>query len=400
MVDKRKAKIYFFTGVLYFATMSMCMSNNLIGPLLGDIMQHYSINLDSGGLISFFQNIGGATAIIILAFVMDKLNKPIAYMVPLFLLGAAMVLIGFVPPYVLFMLLFLIMGISISTIDMIGNAIIPDIHQEKRNAALSLLHGVAPVGALVVPLIAGAIVQAGIPWQTVYTLVGSLVLALCVLYSFSFLSARNALRTHSIQRSVSRPKGFLKKFFTDKRVWAAMGTNFFFAAFQNGIVVWVAQSFKGMFGSETLAAGLGLTAYWLSTGIFRVLFGVLKPLKKLQSRPVIIYGGMLAGIALAVGVVSGNYYVMLAGVFVAGAMNAPVLPLTVGLISGWYKEYSALASSAVFTAMYVAFAFFPLLMGAVAYAFGMQAMMFIPAVSTFLSGVVAIFLPKEKAALQ
>ena len=86
----------------------------------------------------------------------------------------SLLLIGTAPPYTLFMVLFLFFGISFSTMDMMGNAIVSDVQQEKSNAALSLLHGIASIGAVLAPMIAGGITEAGMPWQFVYTAVGVL----------------------------------------------------------------------------------------------------------------------------------------------------------------------------------------------------------------------------------
>ncbi|MGI5849106.1 MAG: MFS transporter [Christensenellales bacterium] len=390
-----KQKIYIYTGVVFLAQLCLCISFNIVGPLLSDIMQHYAIELDGGGLMTLFQNIGGTLAIILLAIIMDKLNKPATFIAPLLLMAASMLLIGIVPPYAVFMLMFLFFGISISTMDMVGNAIIPDIHSEKRNAALSLLHGIAPIGAVISPVFAGTIVASGMPWYNVYTIVGCLILLVSVVYAIVYLSARKSLKVIRIQHTAKKEKGIFKKFIMDKRVLTAMGCVFIFAGFQSGIIVWVSKYFLDVFRCGTVAAGLGLSAYWLGTSIIRVLFGIT-PLRNLYIRRVIIYGSISSGIVLAIGIISRNYYLMLACVFFSGCLNAPVLPHSIGMLSGWYAKYSGLASSAVFASLYLAFSLSPLLMGAIAYRWGMHVMMFVPAICTFLAGFIAILLPKEK----
>jgi predicted MFS family arabinose efflux permease len=156
----------------------------------------------------------------------------------------------------------------------------------------------------------------------------------------------------------------------------------------------VSQYFKEVFGSGQLAAGLGLTAYWLGAGIVRLLFGMVPSLRKLETRPVNIYGSILAGVVLVIGMLTRNYAVMLICVFLSGALNAPLLPRTMGLVSGWYRKNSGLASSSVFGALYLAYSFFPLLMGTLAYAWGMDMLMIVPAACTVLSGVIAVLLPR------
>ncbi len=391
-ISKKQINIY--TAVVFGAMFFMCMSNNIVGPLLGDIMQYYTIRLDGGGLMSMYQSIGGTAAIILFSFIIDKLNKTIAFIVPMLFVALSLLLIGTAPPYAVFMLLFLFFGISLSTLDMTGNAIVPDVQQEKCSSALSLMHGTASIGAVAAPLIAGGITEAGLPWQSVYTAVGFFMLFLLAVYILASLYARTSLKTIKTVHLKSRQKGEAGKFITDKKVWAAILSTLMFGGFQSGIVVWVAQYFKEALGSGQLAAGFGLTAYWLGTGIVRLLFG-FTPLQKLQARPVNICGCIASGVVLAAGMLTGNYGIMLACVFVSGALNAPMLPRTMGLVSSWYPKSSGLSSSAIFGALYLAYAFFPLLMGSLAYAWGIHMLMIAPAVFTMLSGAIALLLPKE-----
>ena len=394
-ISKKQINIY--TAVVFGAVFFMCMSNNIVGPLLGDIMAHYAIRLDGGGLMSMYQNIGGTAAIILFSFVMDRLNKTVFFTVPMLFLGVSMLLIGVAPPYAVFMLMFLFFGISFSTMDMTGNAIVPDVQQEKCGSALSLMHGIASIGAVAAPLIAGGITEAGLPWQTVYTAVGCLMLLVLAVYILASLYARKSLKAIKAVHLDNREKGAAKRFVTDKNVWAAVLCTLMFGGYQSGILVWVSQYFREVFGSGQLAAGLGLTAYWLGAGIVRLLFGVT-PLRRLETRPVNIYGSLLAGAFLVIGILSKSYAVMLACVFLSGALNAPLLPRTMGLVSSWYRKNSGLASSFVFGALYLAYSFFPLLMGTMAYAWGMDMLMLVPAACTVLAGAVALLLPKQRAA--
>jgi MFS family permease len=347
--------------------------------------------------MTMYQSIGGTAAIILISFVMDKLNKPMVFMVTVFALSVAMLLIGTAPSYAVFMMLFLFFGISLSTTDVTGNAIIPEVQQEKSDAALSLMHGIASIGCVVAPMIAGGITQSGMPWQNVYTAMSGFFLLVLILYTVTWLFTRKSLKAVKAAQSVHREKGVAKRFVRDKNVWVAVGFTVLFGGFQSGILVWVSQYFKDVFGSGPIAAGLALTAYWLGAGIVRLLFG-LTPLRKTATRPLAIYGSIVSGVLLIIGVLTQSYYAMLVCVFFAGCSNAPVLPRTMGLVSSWYRSHSGLASSAVFSSLYLAYAFVPLLMGALAAAWGLHALMLVPAACSILAGLLAILLPRKAAA--
>ncbi len=393
-----RRQINIYTAVVFGAVFFMCLSNNIVGPVLGDIMSHYDIRLDGGGLMSMYQNIGGTAAIILFSFIMDRLNKTAVFAVPMFCLALSLLLIGTAPSYTVFMLLFLFFGVSFSTMDMTGNALVADVQQERSSSALSLMHGIASIGAVAAPLIAGGITQSGLPWQTVYTAAGCFVLVLLVIYIIVMLCTRKSLKAVKAAHAEGKQKGTAKRFLTDRHVWVAVLCTLTFGGYQSGILVWVSQYFKEVFGSGQLAAGLGLTAYWLGAGVVRLLFGMVPSLRKLETRTINIYGSILAGVCLVLGILVRNYAVMLVCVFLSGALNAPLLPRTMGMVSGWYRQNSGLASSAVFGALYLAYSFFPLLMGTMAYAWGMDMLMLVPAVCTVLAGVVSILLPKARMA--
>ncbi len=396
-MDIRKRQVSIYTVVVFGAMFFMCMSNNIVGPVLGDIMRHYAIRLDGGGLMSMYQNIGGTAAIILFSFIMDRLNKTAAFTGPMFCIALSLLLIGTAPSYAVFMLLFLFFGISFSTMDMMGNALVADVQHERSGSALSLMHGIASIGAVAAPLIAGGITQTGLPWQTVYTAVGCFMLIILAVYTAVSLYARKSLKADKPAHFHSKEKGAAKRFLTDRGVWVAVLCTLMFGGYQSGILVWVSQYFKEVFGSGQLAAGLGLTAYWLGAGIVRLLFGIVPSLQRLKTRPVNIYGSIIAGVMLALGILVRDYTVMLVCVFLSGALNAPLLPRTMGLVCGWYCKNSGLSSSAVFGALYLAYSFFPLLMGTLAYAWGMDMLMVVPAVCTVLAGVASMLLPKNNA---
>lgn len=390
---RSKTWLYIYTVILGLTTLCITMGNTVLGLILGDIMGFYQISLDGGGLMSLYQNIGGTIGIILLTFLIDRINKPLFHMLPIFVAAACVILIGTAPPYALFMMLFLLFGITIATVDVTANAIIPDIHQEKRDALLSLLHSISPIGAILIPLVAGAAVDAGLPWQNIYTAVGMLLLFVFVLYVISYIKVRPVIRDIHSSQTKKRKSGTFKRFITDKNVWLAVLSIFLFAGYQGGVIIWITKYLNDVFHVGAVMGGIGVTAYWLGAGIVRFLFAV-SPLKRLPTRPVLIWGGISAGAALALGIVSGNYIMMLICVFLSGCLNAPSLPRGVGLISSWYQENSGLASSIAFTGLYFAVALIPLLMGITASVLGMEAMMAIPALCTALSGVTALFLPK------
>ena len=112
---------------VYIGAAFMNMCTNLTGSVLSDIMVYYHMNLDRGGLMSFFQFMGGIAAIIIIAGISDRMKKPVLLMLAFALTSLILLGIGFRPPMKLFMAFYLLMGATLGMIDMSNNAILSDL---------------------------------------------------------------------------------------------------------------------------------------------------------------------------------------------------------------------------------------------------------------------------------
>ena len=151
-MENKQRPVLFYTVVVYIIYFTFTLASNVVGPMLGNIMQHYSIGVQSGGVMTFAQNIGGCIAIVVVALNLDRLNKPFVMMFPIAIFAVMMLFIGLVPPFLLFVLLFLVVGMATSTSDAVGNAVVADLHHKNRNMMLNLMHGTAALGAVVGPV--------------------------------------------------------------------------------------------------------------------------------------------------------------------------------------------------------------------------------------------------------
>ncbi len=112
---------------VYIGAAFMNMCTNLTGSVLSDIMVYYHMNLDRGGMMSFFQFMGGIAAIIIIAGISDRMKKPVLLMLAFALTSLILLGIGFRPPMKLFMAFYLLMGATLGMIDMSNNAVLSDL---------------------------------------------------------------------------------------------------------------------------------------------------------------------------------------------------------------------------------------------------------------------------------
>ena len=402
---------------VYIGAAFMNMCTNLTGSVLSDIMTHYHMNLDRGGMMSFFQFMGGIAAIIIIAGISDRMKKPVLLLLAFTLTSLVLLGIGVRPPMTLFMILYLLMGATLGMIDMSNNAVLSDLFAENRDSALSVLHGVCGLGAAGIPLIT-AVIGTG-SWGLIYRSVALIICGILILQLIIYLKNKTAVDLTSIPQqtrtsdeiiendrfnagsaadSSSSASTNTRTVLRNPHVWIAVVSVICYGASQGGITVWGVKYCRDIFTEKgALACAMALSLYWFGTMIGRLGVAIVPSLRRIKSRDLVIWGGILAGIALFAGLISGQYILLMAGIFVFGILNAAVLPRIISMMADWYPDKTGLVSGIACISLYIGLAVVPLLMGEIGEAAGLKLMMMTPVLMTVLSGVFGIFLPKKTA---
>ncbi|MGI6169533.1 MAG: MFS transporter [Christensenellales bacterium] len=394
MKEKHAWPVMLLAITLYLQNFIFALSYNIIGPMLDNILKFYEMGVDSGGMMTLFQNVGGLIAVFVLMLVMDRLNKPATIMLPIAVFVASLLLMGLAPQFAIFMLLYGTLGMSMGTMDSLANAIIPDIFVEGRTRALSFLHGAFGLGAIASPIVVSSLLGSELPWDTAYTLAGIVGAVILALYVGAYMLSRKhlaVLRAHTMQHVKKTRIGLFMK---DRRVWLIFICGFLFMAYQGGIIVWMTQYLRMEFNAVVQTASLALTFYWIGSTLCRFITGA--SFMKLKPRTILIGGNLIAGLVLGIGVLSGNMIVLLVSIFLGGLANGSAIPLLVEVICGWYPGNTGLASSITFLSFYISTALVPLGMGYLADRVSMTAAVLVPAVAVFLLGLAAINLPKDE----
>ncbi|MBR0397736.1 MAG: MFS transporter [Eubacterium sp.] len=410
---------------VYIGAAFMNMCTNLTGSVLSDIMTYYHMNLDRGGMMSFFQFLGGIAAIIIIAGISDRMKKPFLLLLAFALTALVLLGIGVRPPMTLFMILYLLMGATLGMIDMSNNAVLSDLFAENRDSALSVLHGVCGLGAAGIPLIT-AVIGTG-SWGLIYRSVSLVIFGILIFQLVIYLKNRTVIDSTSAasgNQNASAVSGNLKAsavsgnlkasavsgssspavstetrtVFRNPHVWIAAVSVICYGASQGGITVWGVKYCRDIFTEKgALACAMALSLYWFGTMIGRLGVAIVPSLRRIKSRDLVIWGGILAGIALFAGLISGQYILLMAGIFVFGILNAAVLPRIISMMADWYPDKTGLVSGIACISLYIGLAVVPLLMGEIGEAADLKLMMMTPVLMTVLSGVFGIFLPKKTA---
>ena len=393
-MKNKTSKLLIFAVIVYFVAFCTNMGNNITGPMLNDLMNYYNVPLADSGIFASLQNIGSVVVTFTVAIWLKRYNRAKLFVVPTLLFGLTMLAIGLAPKYAFFLILYFVMGTAIALTDVFANALIPDLMYEKKTAALSILHGVCGLGGITVAIFSGVILDSGIAWNKAYMGVGIFMLILMLAVVAGNFTCGREIYPHVIpsEEKGSTPVSIFAK---DKRIWLAFLIMVTYAAAQSAVAAWMPQYCKSVFGSSALAANGALIAYWAGAAPMRILYGVTN-LNKLNSRKVLIYGNIISGIVLVLGLVFNSYVATIISIVLFGALNAVAIPLIMAIANSYYPNDSSLSSSAMMLGLYVATIIIPIVLANSAAAFGMNAIVIIAAVLVAASGVLSIFI-KEKS---
>ncbi len=388
-MDNKRNTTRKYTISVYIGACIFCMCMNLTGSVLSELMTDYGIDLDSGGLMSFFQYLGGIAAIGLLFIIADRMKKPLLNMAAFIVSAAMLFLIGGFPPFTLFMASYLIFGAAIGMIDTLNNAVLTDLYPNDTNVSLSLLHALCGLGATFIPIITALAGTSN--WRGIYKGMALVTAAVAVFQIAAYLCEKKTIARVYVKAEKTANGSFAKQFFRDKAVWLASFSLLFFGISEGGVVTWAVKYSSEVFpDASSMGWALALAFYWLGSTICRLVTGLCRPFKTMDSKKLTVVGSVLSGASLLVGTLSHNFYIFTLSVFLYGVFNGMVVPRIVGILSRRYPNNTGLASSISYVALYTGLSITALVLGIIAAAYGMEVIMLIPALSMVLSGIIAI----------
>ncbi len=361
----------------------------MIGPLMPELVSHYRMSLASGGLLVTFLSAGGILAMLLGGALSDRASKArliatcfLAYAVVLLLAGRA-------PRLPLLYLLFFALGASTRYMDMLANALVADLHPERKETALSLLHAIFGVGALAGPLYARLVTDATGSWARAYTLLGAASVVVLALGSPLLLAAprpRPAAQT-------APPTG--GGVVSSRDVWVLAAMLFLYVAHQSGITVWLPSYMERELEASRVAASSGVSLLWLGIVAGRFLTSAFA--SRLGGRAILAWGHAAGGLALTAAVLSRSQAAMAAGVVAAGVATGAAYPLAVAIGCALHPRDTGAVTSLLFVSGTVARMLFPWIAGAAAASLGLFPGMLATGLALLAVAALALRLPRPAA---
>lgn len=376
---------------IFFFSITM----NILGPYLSSIIETYKISNTAAGFMALLQNFGGAIAIALLAFIIHKFRQ--TNVLPFAVAGfiAALFGISMQPVFVMFMAFYLLLGMSMGVLDSLANSIAADIFFEKRKFSVGLLHIFYGIGAIISPFVSNITEANNLSWSDAYRFAAIIFCVLLVIYIIALVLSKKAVAeaTTSPAKAKSGEGSItLKQFLSDRRVQLIIVGMFTFGCAQGGLTVW-SKRYLESFTDLAFSPSLILTAYWVGTLISRLL--AMSALRKVPLRSMLLWGHSIYVVLTTIAVLYKNPLVMIILIGIGSLANGFTVPVSVDLISGWYRSNTGHASNVVFVSFFSGLGIAPTLMGIVADAASMQIALLIPALLPLFAALAAYFIPKD-----
>ena len=348
-------------SLVFFVMFLYGICHQAIGTLITRIITHYDILMVQAGFLSSFFSAGQITAMFVIIFFVGRINKLILLGTSLLLFAISLSLISTAPLFGILLVCFSLLGLFGATMDTLANSLVADLMPAQVSRNLSWLHGLFGVGALCGPVVIERL--AGTQgWAQVYFYLSMVFLLYLAIYSVATKWQWSLLKMRISNEKQSR-FGFsdIIQFFKRKRCLLLWLTMFFYVGIQSIVIVWGKRYVETHLGAAEWGA-YALSAFWIGTTISRL---VISPIIKVSSPKKLLFGNLIAAIALLTGLFGASTGVMIAALFIVGLGSGLSIPLIIAMGCEWYKEKTAFGTMMPFTAAFISFVIFPPLSGLV-----------------------------------
>ncbi len=355
------------------------------GVLLTPIVGHYGLTESQQGVPNAALNIGCAAALLTSLFMMGRAAKPKMMLTAMAATVILIVPLSLKPAFLLLTALYFLIGIAVGYIDTLASSAMADLFHGKAAARMmGALHAMFGIGGMISPVVMGAMMSGGLPWNKVYLVISGIGVLFCL---YVMPVGRGWVRDDAGARTESlRLSGdMLKRFFLNREQALILLSVLLYAYYLGGVTVWTDRFIDIELHNAQLGA-IALSLFWLGMTACRLLAPYVKisPVRYIQAT------GVLSAVILAAGVLSGNAYVMCGCAVLTAVLAGAVIPMILHVSCDRFAENTMLATTAVLLCVYAGQALGPAVIGQMEAGLSIGAGLLTCAASIGLSGLAAM----------
>jgi len=387
--------VFIFIGFFFFA-----IANNMLGPLVTNIMAGTGLSLSqSGSLVSFMQ-IGSLTAIVVSLFIMKRLRQTTVTRMGYGFLIFALIAISLTTGSFLLFALYMVIGFSAFLIDSGSNAVLASDYYEKRTLYIPLLHFCYSAGAIVTGFV--VLPFKGSLWRFAYGLVGMLV-AIVIILAFSEKHFRLTSRKKqgSVKEAPSEVQaGPILPLLKDKAFITYTFVLMLYMGSQIICATWIPVYVETELLQSPAITATSLTVFWIGIAISRLIMGPIMH-KGVNPFALSIGGMFLAGASLLALPFTTNIILVLALIALCGFFAGASIPMYIVITATWYPKNTAFISLSYILGGTIGRMIFPWLVTKIAEVYNLGYALMISSLMLFISAALLILIQrttKERSA--
>ena len=237
--------------------------DNLKGPTLPALLPDLGFSYGEGGAILFGAYLGFMVATLLTGVLADATGIKAVLLLAGVCLTVGLAAFSLASSFWLLAAAFFVVGLGLGSIEVGGNSLIVDLHNQDRGRFLNLLAVFHGVGSFVVPLFAAFLLSSNFTWRQIYQL--SIILAVGLVLFFAFVKYPRALRS---SEAVS-----LRMIFTTGFTWRMAWYYLFVAVYvaaEIGFAAWIVEFLQRVKGYDINVSSLYLSLFFAAIMIGRL----------------------------------------------------------------------------------------------------------------------------------
>jgi len=368
-----------FTWSILLLTFGYAIAFTIVSVLINHIIEQYQLVGSEQGLMISVMNVGNTIAVFSTLMMFRGMKKSTILVISGFLSAATLAFTGISQSFAMLIVVCLFLGVSLGWTESYANSCVIDVNREDSRKYQGALHGWYGVGAVATP-IAIQLLLVRNTWHEIYLLLAPIVLFTAVVYMMTARAAGKHIEAPRVG-AMEFSRGEIKSFFSKRQNIYMLFAMLFYSLMQFAIFAWIVRYMSVQHDAETLGIA-SITLMWICTTISR-FFASRLPISSMKLHAL---GSIITGAGLAIGLFSGNAYVMCAMVGVSGLASGHCIPTLMNEIVVTNKGGSQLPVTVMILTTRVSGITVPPVLGFIAM-FSMQASMLVPIITIFISAL-------------
>ena len=359
-MDRNSINSFYLTGSRNYAlvTISLCkflygFASAAIAPLLVPLGESYGIRLEILSLVFAFSYLGQIIIVFFIGFFADKLGRKIFHISFIVMLALTALSFTFTDNYILFLMLFLLMGLFGISINMMSDSSLLDIFRVNRGYYLNIAHVFFGLGAITAPLVFNLLFNLTEDPMSIFMAltVCSLVVLLLIIPARYPADHDKSIRPSVIIDMLKIPRLVLINVFG----MLAFGTVL-------AISGWMPTLFQKYLGVSASVANYSVSFFWIAAVLGRILAAFVS--RRFREIFLIRIINVIVFLLIAVSFFLDEPVLLLADYLLLGFFMGTFTPLVVTYSAYVYDRYSSTRLAITFAAAALGMFSIPTIVGA------------------------------------